>query len=193
MWSSIQTALQSGQILHYQLEQAGQLLSFRQVFQLWKEDQAFRTFYNQVLAASPFPGFYWEHPPMTASTLENPYAFVLVRGDALSSLSPEPEAFAEHFQPDESVVAFSNLRGDARLVVPAPIGPPSQYTHLAAFVRQAPEAQQNAFWRLVAEEALRLLASGKHWLSTAGMGVSWLHVRLDTHPKYYRYAPYRAA
>jgi hypothetical protein len=28
-------------------------------------------------------------------------------------------------------------------------------------------------------------------LSTAGAGVSWLHVRLDDHPKYYSYEPYQ--
>ena len=28
------------------------------------------------------------------------------------------------------------------------------------------------------------------WLSTAGHGVAWLHVRLDSQPKYYRYRPY---
>lgn len=31
------------------------------------------------------------------------------------------------------------------------------------------------------------------WLSTAGMGVSWLHVRLDERPKYYRFQEYRSA
>ena len=31
------------------------------------------------------------------------------------------------------------------------------------------------------------------WLSTAGMGVSWLHVRLDSQPKYYGFAAYWAA
>ena len=29
------------------------------------------------------------------------------------------------------------------------------------------------------------------WLSTAGMGVPWLHVRLDSRPKYYAFGPYR--
>jgi len=29
------------------------------------------------------------------------------------------------------------------------------------------------------------------WLSTAGAGVPWLHVRLDDRPKYYHYGPYR--
>jgi hypothetical protein len=31
------------------------------------------------------------------------------------------------------------------------------------------------------------------WLSTAGGGVSWLHVRLDDQPKYYGFEPYRHA
>lgn len=31
------------------------------------------------------------------------------------------------------------------------------------------------------------------WLSTAGAGVAWLHVRLDDRPKYYSYRPYTLA
>jgi hypothetical protein len=30
------------------------------------------------------------------------------------------------------------------------------------------------------------------WLSTAGAGVAWLHIRLDDRPKYYGYTPFRA-
>ena len=39
----------------------------------------------------------------------------------------------------------------------------------------------------------RRLSAKPVWLSTAGAGVSWLHVRLDDRPKYYGYAPYREA
>ncbi len=38
---------------------------------------------------------------------------------------------------------------------------------------------------------LARLNSKPVWLSTAGAGVSWLHVRLDDKPKYYGHAPYR--
>lgn len=31
------------------------------------------------------------------------------------------------------------------------------------------------------------------WLNTAGAGVPWLHIRLDSRPKYYRYQPYTLA
>ena len=29
------------------------------------------------------------------------------------------------------------------------------------------------------------------WLSTAGGGVAWLHLRIDSRPKYYSHRPYR--
>lgn len=29
------------------------------------------------------------------------------------------------------------------------------------------------------------------WLSTSGLGVYWLHVRLDTRPKYYNHDEYK--
>jgi hypothetical protein len=35
------------------------------------------------------------------------------------------------------------------------------------------------------------LGSTPIWLSTAGDGIAWLHVRLDSRPKYYSYGPYR--
>jgi hypothetical protein len=39
-------------------------------------------------------------------------------------------------------------------------------------------------------------ALGRHgprplWLSTAGGGVDWVHMRLDDQPKYYRHLPWR--
>jgi len=34
--------------------------------------------------------------------------------------------------------------------------------------------------------------SRRTWLSTSGLGVGWLHVRLDSRPKYYTYEPYKS-
>ena len=30
------------------------------------------------------------------------------------------------------------------------------------------------------------------WVNTEGSGVYWLHVRIDSRPKYYHFAPYRS-
>jgi hypothetical protein len=107
--------------------------------------------------------------------------------------NPDADAFAEYFgeAATDGVVAFANLGKDAIMVVPCPNGPLSAYGHLAAFVRQAPESQKHALWALVGAAMQRRLSSKPVWLSTAGAGVSWLHVRLDDRPKYYGYRPYR--
>ena len=106
-------------------------------------------------------------------------------------MAPEPGAFADHFKPGQPVAIFVNLGRDALLVAPAPLGPPGAYAHLAAFARHAPASQQDALWRAVGDAVAGRLSTEPLWLSTSGLGVGWLHVRLDERPKYYAYAPYR--
>ena len=78
------------------------------------------------------------------------------------------------------------------LIVPAPMTRSHAcYAHLARFLRGAPAAQVRAFWSVVGQAALRRMGTIPFWLSTAGLGVAWLHIRLDSRPKYYRYAAYR--
>ena len=69
----------------------------------------------------------------------------------------------------------------------------SAYGHLAAFVREAPQAQRHTLWQVVGAALDERIGVRPTWLSTSGLGVSWLHVRLDSRPKYYQYEPYRVA
>ena len=78
---------------------------------------------------------------------------------------------------------------DAVMVVPSARAKPTAYGHLAAFVRHAPDAQRHALWQSVGESMTRRVGAKPVWLSTAGAGVSWLHVRLEDQPKYYRFGP----
>jgi hypothetical protein len=89
------------------------------------------------------------------------------------------------------MVSFDNLGGDARLIAPCPLEPSSACTHLAAFLRQAPADAVVELWRSVSEAVSSSLSDQPLWVSTCGLGVYWLHVRLDSFPKYYRYAPYQ--
>ena len=69
------------------------------------------------------------------------------------------------------------------------------YAHLASFIRNSPNSQANLLWQKVAEEInLKLNTPDffqKMWISTSGLGVAWLHVRLDSVPKYYNWEPYQ--
>ena len=71
---------------------------------------------------------------------------------------------------------------------------PTRYGHVANFVRGAPEAQVVALFKKVGETFEALVAqrgARPVWLSTEGSGVPWLHVRMDSRPKYYHTAAYK--
>lgn len=178
-------------VSRYQILVGDQPMTFRQVFEGWQTNPAFKIFYNNLLAASPYPAFYWEHPPMTIQYLERDYEFVLVNSPALSLIQSDPMPFAEKFEKGKEAIRFSNLRADAELVAPSPKGENlSCYAHIARFVREAEENQQEAFWTLVGSTAQELINQQACWLSTSGLGVHWLHVRFDSRPKYYTHRPY---
>jgi len=191
MWSSRREEL-SADVLHFTVERNAKPVSFAEVLRAWQSDAAFREWFNALLADAPFSAFRWETPGVTAATASSPFEFVLLDEPSLAR-RPDAEAFAEHFRkkPRATVIDFANLRGDAVLVVPCPVTAPTAYGHLAAFVRAAPAEQRDALWRAVGEALSRRLGTKPVWLSTAGAGVSWLHVRLDDRPKYYGHEPYR--
>lgn len=107
-------------------------------------------------------------------------------------MEPEPGVFAEHFRQDRDVVTFGNLGGDAVLVAPCPVGN-RDFSHLAQFTRAASTAQQDVCWHAVGDAVGARMGTRPIWLSTAGHGVAWLHIRLDSSPKYYRHGEYMRA
>jgi len=78
---------------------------------------------------------------------------------------------------------------DATLIAPSETG---SYPHLAAFLRTAPPGQIDALFHAVGDAIASWPGRTPPWVSTAGMGVPWLHVRIDSRPKYFRHAPYRS-
>jgi hypothetical protein len=176
-----------------ELTVADRSATFEEVVRAWQSDEAFRDFWIASLRGNPFEAYCWECPPVSEQDRSRPFECVFVSSPSLAQMAPEPEVFAEHFRAKQGVVTFGNLGGDALLVVPCPAGPGGGYGHLAEFVRSAPMDQQHALWRLVGEAMEARLNTDPTWLSTAGHGVAWLHVRLDSSPKYYRHAEYRRA
>lgn len=189
MWTTDQTQLDV-RTHHYRLRSGDGPLSVRQWITLSVTNSTFRGYFNGVLAASPFAAYFWETPPTTVASLDAPFEWVLLESDALQRMRPDNQAFAEHFVPNTLAATFNNLGRDSRLVAPTPAGDASTHVHLANFVRGASPAQLDSFWQLVASEFERSLDSQPRWLSTSGLGIGWLHVRIDRRPKYYNHAAY---
>ena len=161
---------------------------------LWRHDTGFSEFFSQTLAAMPFDAFFWEVRPITMASVDAPFESVVVDSPALSGVAADSSPFGMQLSAsgsDDGIATFENLGGDALLVAPC-TGPGTlQYAHLAEFVRHAPEQMHHTFWACVGAALLSRLGSAPVWLSTSGLGVYWLHARLDRWPKYYTYAPYR--
>jgi hypothetical protein len=173
-------------------EPAGELLSHRDVIEGWRSDADFRKFYNATIAASPFSALFWELPPLTAESVERRHECVVVRSTQLAGVRSEPGAFAEYFkQPGQLATSFGNLGGDAVLVAPAPGAGLQDVAHLASFARSNDVKRQDTFWQSVGCAMHQALSAQPRWLSTSGLGIYWLHARIDTRPKYYTHAPYR--
>jgi hypothetical protein len=193
MWTARITDAGRSDALRVMLDCGSGALCYGDVIRAWRGDDEFGSWFNAFLARVSFAAFRWETPPVTTETTSRPFEFVVLDSPSLIC-QPDPHAFDAHFrgQPESDVVTFANLGGDAILVVPRPVGAADAYGHLAAFVRNAPEPQRAMLWKTVGDAIAWRLSTNPVWLSTAGAGVSWLHVRLDDRPKYYGFAPYRA-
>ncbi len=194
MWTCDPQPLHGARGWRYAPHRDAAALTYSDALDGWENDPAFRSWFTQQLADAPLAGYRWEVPPVTAATVGRPFEFVLMAAAGFARL-PDPGPFAAAFASagGAGAVAFPNLGGDAVLVAPRPTtGPPAAYTDLAAFVRRAADDQQHALWQTVAAAVRARLNARPLWLSTAGHGVAWLHVRLDDAPKYYNHSPYRA-
>lgn len=161
-----------------------------EVFAGWREDPGFARWFSDLLAEIPFSAFRWETPAVTEATQGRPFEFVVTDSPGLARFV-DSDVFADDERAVSGIMTIPNLGGDAILVVPRAWGDQDAYGHLGAFVRGAPAEQRVALWHAVGHAMEARVGVRPVWLSTAGGGVAWLHVRLDDQPKYYDYAPYR--
>lgn len=185
-------ALDGGHTRHYEIDWNGHPFGYGDALKLWRNSADYREQFLDLLRDCPFRAYRWETPPVTIGTLSRRFEFVLIDDPQLAR--PADDAtFADHYDKGDSlhgIVSFPNLGGDAMMVVPSPHGEPQAYAHIGAFVHHAPETQQHALWQVTAATMQSRIGDEPTWLSTAGDGVAWLHLRLDSYPKYYRFRPY---
>jgi len=152
-----------------------------------------------VRACPSYDAFFFEAKGASYNNApEKQFEFILVNSHSFKRAeeNPDPSAFKEHLDCGASettmVCSFWSLRGDARLIAPRYQNGEDlkKYSHLAMFLRNSSEEQRVQMWSHVTDEYLNILKEhgGKPvWLSTSGLGISWLHFRLDQVPKYYTF------
>lgn len=161
--------------------------------------------------------FFWECKPVSRIALSaTSFEYVLIPSTELEGVSGSSSDF-EDFENcgSDRVISFYNIGKDAVLIAPCPgifAQFPDQRTHkidelaaghLGAFIKHAPMELIHVFLKTVGNAMLERFKTieddGFHaiskdhkklWLSTSGLGVKWVHVRIDSSPKYYNWEPY---
>ena len=176
-------------------------VSIQQWTQAMTDIEPFLQSFLGVLRQNPYQAFFFETRPVTSAEMATkPFEFVLVDAPDLYDFAisrPDPHAFAEYFRQCTQACVFSSLNNDATLVAPKP---PSNtdnlaiYSHLADFCRKANSELVATTWKLAIQTYVQQVerqASRPLWFSTSGMGIAWLHFRIDQRPKYYTYGNFR--
>jgi hypothetical protein len=140
---------------------------------------------------------FFECEPFSSQDPEAPFRFAIIPARPGTRHRPDPGPFLAYIEATTAaVVAFPNLEHDATLVIPT-INPATyrsrtfpNYLSLVQFMRRADVLTISAFWTTVAEQVLELAAHScaPLWLSTSGLAVHWLHMRISSAPNYYTLA-----
>jgi len=153
----------------------------------------FRTFQGALKDAnSKFPAYFWKCPPVSKNVLDKPFEFVVIKTDKFNNIPQNPSRFQEHFEKsrDNQAVSFFSPSGNC-LICPVPKGT-ADYINISQFTKNAPDEQQQALWKEVADKLMEELEKNQdspRWLNTEGTGVYYLHVRIDKKNGFYSNYP----
>lgn len=172
-------------------------ISFKQAMHfLEQSDPSFTDLLISTLKSHASRAFFWECISVTSATIHTTqFEFVILPAKGLMDLLPDQESFASQFiRGIDGIASFASLSGDAMLVAPCPLEGvrTTVYVHIASFMRLAPREQAVKLLSTMAARVLHQVdkSTGRLWLSTSGLGISWLHIRLDSRPKYYNWIEY---
>lgn len=96
-------------------------------------------------------------------------------------------SFKSHIKKSKNkyVTSFYNLNKDTILVVPVHRRY-KNYATIKDFCDNASITQQKYFWKEVAKLIKNIIKKEKYiWVSTHGLGVPYMHIRISNKPKYY--------
>ena len=133
--------------------------------------------------------FIWRTSVINANK-DMSYKEEFIENNSLICETHDLDTYKPHFEKNKNknkkyAINFKNFVGDTMLIIPTPrIN--KNYSNLFYFMINASNTQQEEFWKEVVKQIRLLLKTYTYlWISTHGLGVDYLHVRICTYPKYY--------
>lgn len=163
----------------------GEKITFNKNFKDFKKNDML--YLVDKLKHIPFK-YYMIRAPLSIKT--GKFRFnVIDKTKKLSKMKQDTKTYKKYFKNRKDVAVFMNLTNDAKLIVPKYLKNISRRTYLniSTFSRNAPIKQQIHLWEEVFKQLKKCHKNNKDcYLNTHGLGIGWLHIRIDEVPKYYR-------
>jgi len=198
-----------GRGMKYTVQSNSIPVSFLNAFELLEnEDRDFIMSFKTLFMEFDAESIFFECAPISMKLIASkPFEFVLLPASRLDKVTADTVPFHSQLQnamhSGKTVAVFENLSGDSMLIIPCPnainlsssSADLNMYAHLQRFVRHARASELTEFFAAVSKASMaklsRLDREQLLWISTSGLGVSWLHMRLDDRPKYYNFNEYK--
>jgi len=178
------------EVFIFQFTKNGKPFTWKDFIKITKEkDRGFISKLKEAILSTELKTIFFNCPPLTSSILEEKFEMAILEAPGLDGIRTDMYTFEKNLRNKDLVASFENLGGDALMVCPVPLeGQNKQiYSSLGPFIHGAPMEQQIAFWGDVGSGLSELVNNRTCWLNTEGSGVHFLHMRIDSRPKYYHY------
>ena len=182
--------LNNSNIIKIKIYKDSIMVTWDQILYLWKNSNKFIKFFIDLIKSTQFDNFFWECPPINLKNIQyqNFECYIINSNNNFGKASDN--SFKSYFNenPSKKIISFYNPSRSCLLIVPCPLEEIEKncYLNISTFIKHAPKPQIYILWKQISTLLKKQLKNNHHiWLNTHGLGVPWLHVRLDTIPKYY--------
>lgn len=166
-------------------------LTFRQMLNAWIDDQEFCVWFTDRLSRA-HTKFRFEFPKLTHTKKLSRPAYVIRYteprlSDAADPKGIYPVGFVNELlkcarRPALTIPGRGGLSHPERMVIPC-----KPIAHIGKLKTRA-KSTIHEMWKQTALEAWNKLRAGEPvYISTHGLGIPWLHIRVETQPVHYQY------
>ena len=170
----------------------GKHLTFRKLLKLWITDKDFCVFFTKLLGSKTKSKYRFESPKLTKTNLNKKAFFIVYNEPELSSTAnPKgiyPVGFILELKKCETKINALLIPGKGGMEHPERmIIPCRPVAHIGQLNRQ-PKKLIHDMWKLAAIAAIQKFNENKTaFISTHGLGIPWLHIRIEEFPVHYKY------
>ena len=150
------------------------------------------TIINTKTIENNYKSYFFECPKMNDALSKNKlFEFVLYDAkNNFENKKADPTFFEQYFLKEKNICNVKSNSGNI-LLIPKLLTKNCTYLNLTNFLHYGDEQQIYELFKEIKNVTQKLLKENKtFWLNTHGLGVFWLHIRIDFTPMYYHHKVY---